>query len=92
MPTPAPAARRLRGPAGHYHAPMTTLDLLMLLAVLYLGLGAGFAVGWTAYGHGVVEPHTLAHPLSRRLWQFPRALVFWPVLWWRWVGQVFRRR
>ena len=70
---------------------MTALDLILLILCLYLGLGVGFAVGWTAYGHGVVEPASQHLPPARRLLQFPRALVFWPILWWRWVGQVFRR-
>ncbi len=35
---------------------MAIVDVLILLVVLYLGVGLGFAVGWTAYGHAAVDP------------------------------------
>ena len=70
---------------------MSLYHTLMLAAVLYLGLGAGFAIGWTAYGYAMLTPPGRRTPWPRRLLQFPRATLLWPYLWWQWVTLLFRR-
>lgn len=70
---------------------MNTIDLLVLGLVLYAGLGVGFAVGFVAFGIGVVDPSARGAAWGFRVLIFPGVVALWPVLWWKWSMKVLRR-
>lgn len=71
---------------------MSLFDQIMLGLVLYVGLGLGFAVGFVAFGLGMVYPTKRGASWGFRVLIFPAVVAVWPWLWWKWAGRVMGNR
>jgi hypothetical protein len=64
---------------------VTVASWIVGLAVLYLSIGAAFAIPFALVGAGRIDPHAESGTIGFRLLILPGAAALWPLLLTRWL-------